>query len=370
MNRFKQSFQTLLLTTTLWGLQYSQVDAQQAKIPQVKGVDAIVSLPSKIAFGSCSNQNKEQPVLKTVVQQAPDLFVYLGDNIYGDTRDMSVLTEKYGQLGSKQEFQALRSAVPVLSVWDDHDYGWNDAGKEYEFKEESKQIFMDFWRVPGNSPRRQHPGIYGSHRFTDGKHTLQIILLDTRTFRDPLKRNNKENNPDSRYKNDYQPDDADKTLLGDEQWQWLEGVLREKADLRIICSSIQFGHEYNGWESWTNLPREQQRMLDLIRKTGANGVVFISGDVHWGEISKRKFPGLYPLYDVTASGITEDWHNVEPNRYRVGPPFRSNHFGMLEIDWSKVDPTLTMNIIDVQGKRQIEHAVNLSSLLGDDREGK
>ena len=76
-------------------------------------------------------------------------------------------------------------------------------------------------------------------------------------------------------------------------------------------------------------------MAELIRKTKANGVVFVSGDVHWGEISKRSFDDLYPIYDITASGITEDWHNVEPNRYRVKQAFRKNHFGMIEIDWKK-----------------------------------
>lgn len=353
-----------LLTSLLFWLSSSQGSAQQGKLPPVKSIMSIDELPTRIAFGSCSNQNKPQPVLKAVLAQRPDLFIYLGDNIYGDTKDMSVLAAKYAQLGAKQEFQALRANVPVLSVWDDHDYGWNDAGKEYEFKEESKQIFMDFWQVPQDSPRRKHPGIYGSHRISHGDKTLQIILLDTRTFRDPLKRNNRTNNPEKRFKNDYQPDASEKTLLGETQWRWLAGVLKEPADLRIVCSSIQFGHEYNGWESWTNLPNEQQRMVDLIRQTGAEGVLFISGDVHWGEISRREFPGLYPLYDVTASGITEDWHNVEPNRFRIGEAFRSNHFGMLDIDWSGEGPVVTMSIVDRNGKKQNTHTFDYGNVAG------
>ena len=194
--------------------------------------------------------------MDTIRSRAPDLFVYLGDNIYGDTRDMKVLKSKYEKLGSKPEFERLRKNIPILSIWDDHDYGENDAGKEYPHKAESKQIFMDFWRVPDNSPRRGHDGIYGSHRFIADDRVLQIILLDTRTFRDPLKRNNRP--PAAGFKNDYQPDSDDsKTLLGAVQWRWLEEQFRQAADVRIVCSSIQFGHEYNGWESWTNLPNEQ-----------------------------------------------------------------------------------------------------------------
>ena len=331
--------------------------------PVVRDSSEIKGVVSKIAFGSCGHQDHDQPVLDTVVAQQPDLFIYLGDNIYGDTKDMKVLQAKYDKLGSKKRFQTLRSKVPVLSVWDDHDYGWNDAGKEYPKKAESKAIFMDFWKVPQDSDRRKHPGIYGSHYFNDGKHNVQIILLDTRTFRDPLKRNPKDLPEGTTLKNAYQPDASpEKTLLGDVQWKWLADELAKPADLRIVCSSIQFGHEYNGHESWTNLPLEQKKMSETIRDAKANGVVFISGDVHWGEISKREFEGLYPIYDVTASGLTMDWHNTEPNQFRVGKVWTKNHFGMIEIDWQSNSPKVLMKIIDVAGKTQVKHSVPLAKL--------
>ncbi len=322
---------------------------------------ADTELPSRIAFGSCAKEFKPQPILHTIVSRKPDLFIYLGDNIYGDTHDMEVLRAKYAMLGAKPEFQALRAAVPLLAIWDDHDYGANDAGKEYPFKAESKEVFLDFWQVPSESPRRSHPGIYGSHLYTDGRCTLQVVLLDTRTFRDPLARNPEKPNPPHR--NDYHPDpDASKTLLGDAQWEWLGSELEKPADLRIIASSIQFAHEYNGWESWNNLPREQQRFFDLIRETGAGGVVFISGDVHWGEISIRQPDGHYPIYDITASGLTEDWPNVEPNRFRSGEVVRENHFGMIRIDWEHADPTIGLELIDVEGNIRVSEQIRLSKI--------
>ncbi|MEX0792636.1 MAG: alkaline phosphatase D family protein [Pirellulaceae bacterium] len=329
----------------------------------VKPVAEVTGLPTRIAFGSCGKQDKPQPALRQVVGQKPDLFIYLGDNIYGDTRDMNVLKAKYDMLGAKPEFQALRREVAVLSVWDDHDYGENDAGKEYPKKKESREIFFDFWQVPGDSPRRARPGIYGEHTFTENGKTLQVILLDTRFFRDPLKRNSRPIPPDSPFKNEYQPDDnPEKTMLGKDQWQWLEQQFQKPADLRIVCSSIQFGHEYNGWESWTNLPAERQRMLDLIQRSKASGVVFISGDVHWAEISRREMDLPYPLYDVTASGLTEDWHNIEPNRYRVGEAVPDNHFGLIEIDWETDDPLLRLKVIDVKGTTRMNHPVRLSEI--------
>lgn len=322
-------------------------------------VPAVNPLISRIAFGSCSNQDDPLPILRTVLEWEPDLFVYLGDNIYGDTRDMKVLEAKYAKFGAKKEFQALRAAMPTVATWDDHDYGDNDAGKEFPFKAESKEIFLKFWNEPNPSPRREHEGIYTSYRFEDPMvgRTLQIILLDTRTFRDqPLR------NPFGSWKNDYLPDtNPEKTILGANQWDWLKDRLLEPADLRIIGSSIQFGHEYNGWESWTNFPPELIRMVDLITETKANGVVFISGDVHWGELSILKTPNCYPLHDLTASGLNRDWENVEPNRNRFGEACQDFHFGMLDINWSG-NPSVQLRIHDMTGRGRIRKTVRLSEL--------
>jgi len=329
--------------------------AAEAPVKAVSNIDGLVQ---RICFGSCANQNKPQPILRDVVSRHPDLFIYLGDNIYGDTEDMNVLRAKYEKLGTKPEFQALRAAVPTMAIWDDHDYGANDSGKEYRPAAESRDIFLDFWREPSDSPRRQHPGIYHSHRFSDGKRTLQVILLDTRSFRDPLAHNKLRS-----WKNDYHPDpDPNKSFLGEVQWKWFAEQLRQPADLRIIASSIQFSHQHNGWESWTNLPQELVKMTEIIKETKAQGVVFISGDVHWGELSKLPVPGSYPLYDVTSSGITETWPSVEENQNRVGEVVRENNFGMIEIDWNNEDPEIHMQLIDIAGKQRVSHRIRLSEL--------
>ena len=312
---------------------------------EVKPVSAIKGLPAKIAFGSCCKQKKPHPILYKVVAHKPDLFVYLGDNIYGDTKDMKVLQKKYDELGAKAEFQNLRKNVAVVATWDDHDYGLNDSGKEYPMKEESKNVFLNFWKEPKDTVRWKRPGIYTHHTFMQNGKVMQVIILDTRTFRDKLLRNKNRKNPEPPFKHDYRPDPSpEKSILGDAQWKWLEERFKEKADLRLICSSNQFSHEYNGYESWTNLPLEQKKMTDLIKKHKANGALFISGDVHWGEISKFPVKDCYPVFDVTSSGLTETWKTIEDNKYRIGKPCRTNNFGMISIDWSKVDPAITLQV--------------------------
>ncbi|BDS09519.1 alkaline phosphatase D family protein [Aureispira anguillae] len=313
-----------------------------------------------IAFGSCSNQKKEQPILHLVADRNPNVFIYLGDNIYGDTRDMNELQQKYDRLAAKPEFQRLKKSCQILATWDDHDYGENDAGRYYPFKEASKEIFLNFWEEPKSSERWQHKGIYHAVMLENAPLKIQVILLDTRSFRDNLTERKKEKK--NAYKNDYQPTlSADSTFLGAAQWAWLENQLKQTADLRIIASSNQFAHEYNGWESWTNVPHEQKRMLQLIQKTQANGVVFISGDVHWGELSKYDNPYTYPIYDITSSGLTQSWHKTEPNKNRIGFPIRKNNFGCIEIKKDKATQ-LTFKIINKQNSTVVQHQIDLSEL--------
>lgn len=278
---------------------------------------------------------------------------------------MDVLQAKYDMLANKPSFQNLKAKVPILATWDDHDYGWNDSGRHYPFKEESKSIFLDFFEEPADSDRRARPGIYDSYEYALGDKALQIILLDTRTFRDDLRPYAGEFSEDGRYFYglDYAPHtDRDSTLLGEAQWQWLEEELRKPADIRIVGSSTQFGIEFNGYEAWANFPHEQQRFLDLIRKTRANGLLFLSGDVHYAEISRLKVPDLYPIYDFTSSGLSSTWHFATPNRNRIEGPVMDNHFGLLTIDYGREDPILQMEVWDLSDNQRIEYSFPLSEI--------
>jgi len=331
----------------------------------IRSVETIQGIPDRIAFGSCARSIKPQPILNTIVDAKPDLFVYLGDNIYADTRLAFLMRAKYHQLAIKKPFKRLRANVPVLSIWDDHDYGGNDDGVENPFKKTSERIFLDFWEVPKDSERRSRPGIYGHHVFEENGRRLQLILLDTRYFRDKATKNRRRDikGPQAQYRRKYKPDpDPEKTVLGESQWTWLEARLREPADVTIIASSTQFAHAYNGLESWNNFPLEKARMLKLIEETGANGVIFTSGDVHWGEISKETKGVVYPIYDLTASGLTQihDW--ASSNKKRVGKSLKELHFGVIDFDWEKADPEICLRLLDIKGKIRREACTLLSEI--------
>ena len=152
------------------------------------------------------------------------------------------------------------------------------------------------------------------------------------------------------------------TLLGEEQWKWLEEELKVPADIRIIGSGTQFGIEWNGYEAWANFPHERKRMLDLIKSTKANGVLFISGDVHYSEISKLE-TDFYPIYDFTSSGLSSTWHFATPNKNRIEGPIMDNHFGLITIFWEQDNTKIKMETWDISDNQRIEYVLPLKSIM-------
>lgn len=316
--------------------------------------------PGRILFGSCIKQDRPMPIFESILARRPDLFLFLGDNIYADTTDMDEMRAKYDKLGADPGFAELVRTVPTLAIWDDHDYGANDAGAEYPKREESQKIFVDFWGDPEDSPRRSRPGIYDAKMFGPEGRRVQVILLDVRYFRGPLKTGPR------RVGGPYLPsDDPDVTLLGEDQWAWLEEQLRQPAEVRIIASGIQVVAEDAGQETWSNLPHERRRLFDLIAETGAGGVIILSGDRHWAEISVEKDAAPYPIYDITSSSLNQEHPRGTPtdNRYRAVPQtYHRENFGEIAIDWDQPDPRIAVGILDIEGVPRFEKSLRLSDL--------
>jgi alkaline phosphatase D len=329
---------------------------------------------TRIAFGSCAKSDKPQPIWDAVLAAQPDLFIFLGDNVYLDTRDPEVMRAKYAELAAQPGFQRLKASIPILATWDDHDYGENDAGFDYPMKEESRRQFLDFFEAAPNSPRRTRDGIYTSYVFGPSGRRLQILLPDLRWNRTPLV-------PLELGEQDYDtwieaqaaagkptpgpymrnPERA-ATQLGETQWNWLEGQLAQPADIRILASSLQVIADFAGWEGWVNFAHDHQRLISSIREHRANGLICLSGDTHYGEISRLDNNVPYPLWDITSSGLTEVWPVTPPNALRMGDVFREQNFGLLTIDWSGSRPIVLAEIRDVSGRVRLEQAIQIADL--------
>ena len=288
----------------------------------------------RLAFGSCNDPRRNsENMFSAIEKRQPDLFLMLGDNIYGDTDDMTLLKEKYQELADTPAFASLRESSPLLAIWDDHDYGVNDGGRHYAKKLESEQIFLDFFEPGQQSPRSRRPGLYASGLYGPVGRRVQIILLDTRYFRDELAKTEWEHTTD--YVGWYEATmDPELTLLGERQWRWLDRQLAVPADVRIIASSIQILAHEKGMENWCHYPHERQRLFGLLKKHKVRNTLALSGDVHFAEISKMNI-GSYPLYDFTSSGLTHSHKGwaLATNHYRVGNAVHELNAGIIDIDW-------------------------------------
>ncbi|MGB0766173.1 MAG: alkaline phosphatase D family protein [Phycisphaeraceae bacterium] len=310
-----------------------------------------------IAFASCAKADQPRQIWDSIRAKRPDLFLFIGDNVYVDVPNPPTGAEDF-----ERTYAELRSEVPVLASWDDHDYGLNDAGKEFALKEVAQGQFVAFFDLPDDSPVRRRPGVYDAHRFGPPGQRVQVILLDTRTFRDPLQRN-----PGGRVGGlgPYLPRaDGEGSMLGKAQWAWLEAQLRKPAEVRVIASSIQVVAREHGWECWGNLPHERDRLFALIAETQAGGVFFISGDRHLTEMSRdASDTAPYPMWDFTNSGMREGHRRVdEPNRYRVGESWRTSNFGIIRIDWDADRPVVLYRSHAKDGSVIHKQAISLDAL--------
>jgi alkaline phosphatase D len=340
-----------------------------AACPRARAVELDPDLPiTRIAAGSCIRQDRPQPIWKAVAAFEPDVLLLLGDNVYGDTEDMAVLREKYARLAANEGFAAVRAKTPLVAVWDDHDYGANDAGREYPRRRESQQVFLDFCGVAADAPLRTQEGIYRAVTVGPPGKRVQFICLDTRYHRSPLATLPRERRVPGN--GEYVPtDDPRQAVLGEPQWTWLAGVLREPAEVRIVLSSIQVAATEHHHEHWGNFPRERARLLATFRDAAARGLVVVSGDRHSAEISRIPAGDdalAYPLFDLTASSLNQPrgGGGDEPNRHRVGHRYGAMNFGTIEIDWGGADagPRLTLAVRDDRGDVVASAGVPLAEL--------
>lgn len=325
--------------------------------PSVAPPPSAAPAVDSIALAACLLDPQGGDALVDIAALDPDVMVWLGDNVYGDRMavlgDIQGLRGLYNQLGENERFQRLSSTAEVMATWDDHDYGRNDAGSEWVFKDAAKREFLNFWGEGSDDPRADQPGVYSARTFGSGDRSVQIILLD------------------NRYNRDEYGDEPDRTILGVEQWAWLRERLQEPAAIRIIGSGIQVVNDYDPpsgeqWESWGDMPAERERLYALVRDLGVHGVILVSGDMHHAELTLHANDADafgYPTYDLTASGLDQQEAKELPNPDRVGSILNTTRkFGFIRIEWAPV-PVIRLQLYDAMEQRlHLDHAVELSEL--------
>lgn len=293
--------------------------------------------PEKIVFGSCHNQNfSASPIWKTIKSENPDLVILLGDNVYIDSHKEDIHRKAYQKLNDNLSFKSLLDTTPLVAIWDDHDFGRNDDGRaDHPTKEMAQKIFLETFLIQKERAPHSREGIYDSYTLGTQKNGVQIILLDTRTFRSPLNKNpqGKQTDKDGNLYGRYLPhEDSSQTLLGSAQWEWLKEELKKPAKIRILASSIQVVSDKHNYEGWGLFPQERKLLIEAL--TSSSGTAFVlSGDRHLSEISKSE----NGLVDLTSSPLhTKSFLTQEINPYRVGTSIAANNYGVITLTQTHV----------------------------------
>tara|TARA_B100001059_G_scaffold49126_1_gene42211 strand:- start:1226 stop:2161 length:936 start_codon:yes stop_codon:yes gene_type:complete len=301
----------------------------------------------KFGLGSCLDQDREQSIWSSIKKEELDGFIFLGDNVYGDLPNGKLLKmERAYQIQKKRLPSWLIDEKEILAIWDDHDFGLNDGGGDYPYKKESEKMFLNFWNIPQTDLRRNREGIYFKQTKEIEGTKVEIIGLDTRYFRSKLKGK----------KNAYeQNNDSKATILGQDQWAWLEeSISNSIADVIVILSSIQILATNHPYEKWDNFPLERKRLLEILANASKDkSIIAVTGDRHKSGIYQNK-----NFLEITASSLNKSASKgEETDPLLIGKTYPMKNYGLLNIEPSK--NKITISIHDKNGQKLNSKTINI-----------
>jgi len=299
------------------------------------------------AFGSGAYVNQKQydrpkpyggdyEIYTSIYKKHPDFMLWGGDNVYlreADYYSRTGILARYTYHQSLPELQPLFGSVHNYAIWDDHDYGPDNSDRSFINKDLTLEAFKLFWANPSYGVMDK-PGTTTFFKWND----VDFFLLDDRYYRSP---DNREN--------------TRKVEFGEDQIEWLMDALSfSKAPFKIIVTGGQILNPLPEWETYSMFPEEKNELLNKIKAEGITGVVFLTGDRHFTEISKMKRHGTYPLYDFTISAFTSGANSwpEEPNFYRIkGTHIFKRNFVVFSFTGKRKHRVMTCTTYDVHGKK-------------------
>lgn len=314
-----------------------------------------------IAIGSCHYLANPNPVFRgsgggyrifdAIAARRPDVMLWLGDNLYlqaPDFLDPSSMAARYRQARSFEPLQNLLTATTHLAILDDHDFGPNDADGSYVLKAETLKLFERYWPNPSYGLPGV-PGAFGWARTGD----VEFFLLDDRSYRFP-----------NRY-----PDLPEKTMFGAAQFEWLkQALLSSHARIKLVAAGGQFWNRASRFEGLHQFPQEQKRLREWLAEQRIDGVIFLSGDRHFGELLKIERAGAYPLYEFTSSPLTSKPADRQDAAERDNPDLvpgtlqTKRQFGLIRVSGPGNDRRIALEAYDSDGSSLWRHEIRANDL--------
>lgn len=300
------------------------------------------------ATGSCAYINEKaydrpgEPygrnyrIFEAIRETNPEMFLWLGDNVYlreADYDSRSGFIKRYSHVRALPELQKMLSAMHHYAIWDDHDYGPNDADKSYVFKNTSLDIFRAFWPNPSFGFQDEKAAATTFH-WND----CLFVLADNRFFRT--------SNFRSTGSRDY---------LGGKQLEWIIDVLKSSnASFKFVAVGGQVLNTAKVYENYANYPEERKKLLQRITDEQIKNVIFLTGDRHKTELSEYD-AGDFKIRDLTCSPLTSKAYNSvnENNRLRVeGTHVAEQNFAKISLSGTRAERQLHMQIFNAKGEQE------------------
>jgi alkaline phosphatase D len=355
VDKSKDTIKSGFVTTqTLW-----QWREKFIKVPEfsfLTGSCTYINQPEYDRLGK--PYGNDSSIFESMAKEKSDFMLWLGDNWY--TREVDYYSEWGLHARPARErampiFSNFLKAMPHYAIWDDHDYGWNDADKSYPLKETSREVFKKFWSNPSYGENNQ--GIYTKFTWND----VDVFLLDDRWFR---------SNDDTRDSINGKVN-LDKKMFGNKQMEWLKNALLQSNNnanitFRIIATGSQVLNPMSPYDCFRHYSAEYHELMDFIKENEINGLVFLTGDRHHSEVIKIERPGTYPLYDITASPLTSGSHKFggeeKNNPYRVVGLEDMQNYSKLSFFGDRKNRIMKVEFFNPKGVKQIEWSVGIKDL--------
>ena len=316
-----------------------------------------------IAIGSCFFQDDDDPLFRTsltggeygifdaIAAKAPDVMLWLGDNVYlrrPDYFDPKAMAARYKRQRGFEPLVRLLTATSHVAIWDDHDFGPNDANGAFPLKAETLRLFTLYW-ANASFGLPELPGIFGVAPYGD----VDLVLLDNRYHR---------SHPDL-------PEGPGKGMFGAAQLAWLENaLLGARGRVKLVAGGSQFWNAASRYEGLYQYPTEQRRLADFLLAARIDGLIFLSGDRHFGELLRVERPGAYPLHEFTSSPLTSrPWQ--EPDAAERGNPqvvpgtlIGRRQFGLIRVTGPGTDRRVALESYDSAGTLLWRHELRAAEL--------
>jgi alkaline phosphatase D len=265
-------------------------------------------------------------IFNTMEQRPSDFMIWTGDHVYmlkpWQWKSKEAMIDAYNTQRESAPLKKYMASRPQYAIWDDHDFGPNNAGAEFFNKDTALEVFKEMWP---NQIYANKLGIY--HTFSH--HEAQFFMMDGRYFKIP-----------------------DTQLLGKQQLDWLCNELKNsKATFKFVCLGIQALCD-GGYENFRKYPSEFAYFMKFISENKIEGVIFMTGDMHYAEVTKVDRIGEYPLFDFTISPLTSFPINYfTENKYRVEDT-KLNQYNFGEVTFSGVEGNRSCHVKCINKKGQ------------------